>query len=1050
MQAFQEIARNWLSAIANDNVDLSFQVFDTNASHAMATIVSEQAQALSIQVFHIEFQPKLINDPLLVFHRILRWYAKHESPQLIHSLIDEYCYPALVEVLRAWYEHEPYVRQEPLLYDESGYEEIEFNRSLLKILNRLAALKPFLVLVNQIDYAPNQLIYALNRLIENHSSIRQWGVLGFVSHVRKSARIKEQDAWQDCLRRLERQGIILPMLLENVGSATFNWYRPTTIKTFEKQYRMLLSAADLFAYRDVMQMVELVRHKYNDQHNGQLLFISAYCALMSGDLDTAARDFVKVQNLLQSTENRAILTASYYWQSICYTLKSQEKLARAAQEQCEKLALEYNDRRWYVLSLFADFYIDAYIAQHRLTQASLETLKFMLTQLGYDTILALMLTQVYAHSEHLDRVSSRAYLRNCVEALRTSRHTRNQLGMSVALHAMGVVYMRIGNVKQTQKLYELSLNIRERYQRKADLVPMLNALGYFLVGQEEWQKAWSLFDRSLTLLIENRNFSEVSITLYNFVWLYAQGGNIQRALDVLNDLLELMHIRGIDSVPFRNLKDLYVLKGWLHILQHQPVQARYCLLRLNDFKELHETTFTLVLRSILSSRVAFHENEVAVAVRDAKKALKTLETSNDLDLYIDVTLRMEIARLLVELGQEEGQPIFARLRKKAHELNLNTIAQRISRASLGLSSVSDIALPEISQPYRVLMDLARKETRISALQQELAEIHQVNLLVEMSASEPDIDVFLRQVIGILDRRVPANDFGILLINHTYNEQPLDMLLTNDSTPAIQQGWRAVLEQSPTKAQQFQVDEHVCCAWPLQMGASDCSWLVVAGDEQQKSVWNDTFLRLIAQQLGLILDRRLREAYLEYRNKTDLLTGVLNRIGLFDRLKKHFAQMQRNPASPFALCYFDLDHFKYFNDTFGHELGDGVLKNLVQCVDGHLRGSDELGRVGGDEFIILLHDTGVEEARALVERLRKIIAAPDWWLPLLVGDDEQASNPIPEQEWISASFGVVVVDGWPESGLSRISLIAQGDAAMYEAKNAGKNCVVIKPYVEDHP
>jgi diguanylate cyclase (GGDEF)-like protein len=235
-----------------------------------------------------------------------------------------------------------------------------------------------------------------------------------------------------------------------------------------------------------------------------------------------------------------------------------------------------------------------------------------------------------------------------------------------------------------------------------------------------------------------------------------------------------------------------------------------------------------------------------------------------------------------------------------------------------------------------------------------------------------------------------------------------------------------------------------------MGAADVSWLVISGDTHQQAVWNESLMRLVAQQLGLILDRRLREAFLEHRNKTDLLTGVINRAGIYERLKKIFAQLKRQPTQSFALCYFDLDHFKYFNDQFGHELGDRVLENLVACIENQLRGGDELGRIGGDEFIILLRDSGAAEAKPLLERLRIAIASPDWWLPLLTDQDHYKSNPVPESEWISASFGVVVIDQWPTGGVNEIDLLAQGDAAMYEAKGSGRNCIVIRDYKVTDP
>jgi diguanylate cyclase (GGDEF)-like protein len=453
-----------------------------------------------------------------------------------------------------------------------------------------------------------------------------------------------------------------------------------------------------------------------------------------------------------------------------------------------------------------------------------------------------------------------------------------------------------------------------------------------------------------------------------------------------------------------------------------------------------------VLQGVLTARLAFTEEESLIAVKENNRALQLLKEKNDLDVYLSNTLKLEIARLFMDLRRtDDARPLLAELREQAHRLTLDSLAQRVSRVSLGISSLSETILPEVRQPIPVLMDIARKDTQLAEMHQSLTEIQQVNLLVEMSNEEPDLNIFLQQVIGVLDRRVPADDFAIFLLNDDSGLETPDVVINNEVASEKIEFWRNHLLKPIQKVTRLEGEDTVCIAWPLKMASVKQGWMAISGDMQQQSVWNEPFLAMIAQQLGLILDRRLREAYLERQNRTDLLTGILNRAGLSERLTKQFAQMKRKPNQAFALCYFDLDHFKYFNDQFGHELGDQVLKNLSQMVLEHLRGSDELGRVGGDEFIILLRETGELEARQLMERLRKLIAAPDWWLPLLTKADSVDQNPVPKDEWISASFGVVVVDRWPEADINQIELIAQGDAAMYEAKSQGKNCVVIRQF-----
>jgi diguanylate cyclase (GGDEF)-like protein len=1045
MHFFTSITRDWLTAVSTKDLDLIVQVFETYNSDALAETFSVTAAEFGVKVFDIEYQPRSVADPLDIMHRILKWFAEQYGEDEIDRLIDSCIYSQHIDTFRTWYRREPYFRDEPLLYEEAGYETQEFYLSLGRILNRLANKTPFAVLIKNLDWAPSQVLTSLNKVLDVGIRRQSWGIVGLVEHSGRVGWLQEDSLWQECLRKLERQGLI--MLAPTMESTDgYSWYRAKSPRSFDDVYKMLVSAVDMFGFSDVIQMVNQIRRRYNDQHNGQLLFLSAFSSLMLRNIDDAIRDFIKVQNRLQATQNQSVLISSYYWQSICYTLKSQEKYARGAQEQCEKLAMEYHYPRGYVLSQFADFYISTHIAHKSLTQESLDHLSRQLSRAGFENTQSLLQFEISNQIYQFDRASSRKYLKRSVEALRRSRIRRNKLAFSRSLHSIGQIYMRLGNVRQTHRFFDLSLSILERYQNSVDIVPMLNNLGYFLVGQEEWRKAWSIFERAMSLAIKHRNFNEGSIALYNYVWLLAQSGSNQRALNTLNDLLELLRIRKVYSVSFNSLKDLYIFKGWIHFQLRQPIQSRYCLSQIQRQETLTETPFSAILLRVLNARIANYEEKPIKALNELKQAHEALTNTSTLDLYLLTTLQLEVARLYLDLGQTRtAHEIFDQLRSKAHEYDLNTLAQRVSRASLGIANLSDSLVPDISQPYHVLLDLAHKETQLISTQQELFDIHQINLLVEMSAAEPDIKSFLRQTIEVLDRRIPAGEFGVLLENDPESERPINLLLTNGVDDATKTIWRDWLLDKPGVPQSFHYDGSYINAWPMMMETLDLCWLIVSGDDEQHQVWNVTFLQLVAQQLGLILDRRLREAYLEYQNKTDLLTGILNRAGLYERLKKQFSAMKRQPKQSFALCYFDLDHFKYFNDQFGHDLGDRVLKELVKSVTAQLRGNDELGRIGGDEFIILLRDTNRESAEHLMERLRKTIAEPDWWLPLLIDQQQDERNPVPKEEWISASIGIIIMQQWPENGVSRIDLIAQGDMAMYEAKNKGRNCVVIRDF-----
>jgi len=179
----------------------------------------------------------------------------------------------------------------------------------------------------------------------------------------------------------------------------------------------------------------------------------------------------------------------------------------------------------------------------------------------------------------------------------------------------------------------------------------------------------------------------------------------------------------------------------------------------------------------------------------------------------------------------------------------------------------------------------------------------------------------------------------------------------------------------------------------------------------------------------VTERKLAETALqesESRYKSlaylDALTGVANRRSILDQIARHRAS---DANSPCALLYLDLDRFKAINDEFGHEFGDLLLVAFVARVTACLRQGDLLGRIGGDEFIVFLRDTSPTAALTLAERL--CCALQESWQ--LQGVTLRTTS----------SIGIARCT---DASLSVHELIRRADAALYQAKRAGRARVVL--------
>lgn len=171
-------------------------------------------------------------------------------------------------------------------------------------------------------------------------------------------------------------------------------------------------------------------------------------------------------------------------------------------------------------------------------------------------------------------------------------------------------------------------------------------------------------------------------------------------------------------------------------------------------------------------------------------------------------------------------------------------------------------------------------------------------------------------------------------------------------------------------------------------------------------------------------RKQLEEELKLLSTTDQLTGAYNRRAFEDFFTRERSRAKRYNI-PLSLIIFDIDHFKKVNDTFGHDAGDHVLQEVVDMSKKQIRQIDFLCRWGGEEFVLLLPETGIESAQIVAERLRSTVEKLEFSIP---------SN-------ITISFGLSQF----HTSDSPETLIKRADIALYEAKQDGRNRVAVIPY-----
>jgi diguanylate cyclase (GGDEF)-like protein len=178
---------------------------------------------------------------------------------------------------------------------------------------------------------------------------------------------------------------------------------------------------------------------------------------------------------------------------------------------------------------------------------------------------------------------------------------------------------------------------------------------------------------------------------------------------------------------------------------------------------------------------------------------------------------------------------------------------------------------------------------------------------------------------------------------------------------------------------------------------------------------------IAVQVSVLLTRLSLITRLEALTRTDSLTGLPNRRSLTECLEREL-QLSRRTSQPVSVVMFDLDHFKDYNDTFGHLAGDEMLRDIADLLRTRLRSGDYVARYGGEEFCAVLADTAAPDASVLFTEIRR------------------RSRELRTRRTVTFSAGIATWDGSEDSD----SLIDRADRALYRAKASGRDQIQLAP------
>lgn len=376
---------------------------------------------------------------------------------------------------------------------------------------------------------------------------------------------------------------------------------------------------------------------------------------------------------------------------------------------------------------------------------------------------------------------------------------------------------------------------------------------------------------------------------------------------------------------------------------------------------------------------------------------------------------------------------------------LATMNEELERLVVERTSDVTSANRELTGQYEELAEAERKVRRSGEIQTVLREIAEAALL------SPSMGELYATVHHLVGRVLPAKLFHINLLDESTNEivvpfradvvtfipqrRPVDKGMTEyimqlgravHVTPDEMDRLIATGEYTLANVQNVKRRHYLGAPLIDSSGkAFGVMSLILQGETQSFQPEDAELLSIIAAQVSLAIERKRMEEELKIQATIDGLTGIFNRRHFMDRAEEELHRIARYEGTC-SMLMLDIDHFKNVNDNFGHAVGDAALRKVAGLCAESLRGTDLLGRIGGEEFAMILIETGVVEATQVAERLRLRIQDYDF----RTAKDESVP--------LRGSIGVAERQFGDES---LAALMIRADGALYRAKHEGRNKVV---------
>ncbi len=636
------------------------------------------------------------------------------------------------------------------------------------------------------------------------------------------------------------------------------------------------------------------------------------------------------------------------------------------------------------------------------------------------------------------------------DAIEIAQKEDLQLELAAAFQARGVISVKMGLIEEAISYFQKSDKLRSRLNIPSELARIKNGIGYLYLLKEDFSSALKYFIDAMRTVINLSDVSEISSTLYNLAWCYFLIGENNGTLRVLNTLWEILKIKDTKYFPFKNIHDVFLLQGFAYFCQgHYVHAARAVQNSLNlDIDVSDQGSFMRPLLQAMLSQIYHEENRSYEFLGEARLAF----TKNLAQLSPLHELLFHSCLVYVFRGWNDVPAAYEALKKGAElcrshgydGYGLRKLVMSWNHQNVSFDDRPEIPLSELKQ---ILYMIQQEQTMVD-LWKQVYGMRLCSILQKLTSDSDDLSYISSETLRLLCMHYNVQGGFVYLIEGATRRNEMlasysqlkNFIFTYEK---FEKFIKARVHSEQNIFNKVSIGNNDFFSSVILLPLKDSSRIIghvvlttYIGDFVTDAEEMET-IKFIANQLAIkIVNLRQREQ-LVILSTRDQLTGLKNRqyfTGVLREIRK-----QRNCA----LAFIDLDNFKHYNDTWGHEVGDKLLiwfSNILSTLE-----SDRchVCRWGGDEFVVLFTETGRDEAMAAMGRIRDQVRSRNGFVKEL-SEFLKRRIQLDPASYLDFSAGVCFAeDATRELNENAMMLVA--DSTLYAVKRSGKAQIIPAPY-----